>query len=124
MHEISLCRGLLQQVIQISDEHQASVIKSIQLKIGPLSGVEVELLKRSFPLVSQGTAAQDATLEITIMPVTVQCNECKTKSDITGMELSCPHCDSASTTLLNGDEMTLENVVLEQHEVKVTHHVH
>jgi len=124
MHELALCRGLLQQLNQIADEHQASAIKSIHLKIGPLAGIEIELLKRSFPLVAHGTDAQDAALEITAIPATVQCQECDKKSEMEGIQFICPHCGSTATMLLSGDEMTLESVVLEQHEVKATHHVH
>ncbi len=129
MHEFSLCRGLLQQVIQIAEEHQASVIKSVHLKIGPLAGIEAELLKRSFPLVAHGTAAQDTRLEITAAKVTLFCIECRKKSDIKGVQLICPYCKCVNTKLLSGDEMTLDNVVLEQQkvktkEIKASHHVY
>ena len=124
MHELALCRGLLQQVTRIAEEHQASAIKSIHLKVGPLAGIETELLKRSFPLVAHGTAAQEALLEITPVKATIQCDECDKKSELDNIQLICPHCQSTATTLLSGDEMTLENVVLEQQEVKATHHVH
>jgi hydrogenase nickel incorporation protein HypA/HybF len=124
VHELTLCRGLLQQVTTIAEEHQASAIKSIHLKVGPLAGIEIELLKRSFPLVAHGTPAQEALLEITPAKATIHCDKCDVTSELDNIQLICPHCQSTATTLLSGDEMTLENVVLEQQEIKATHHVH
>ena len=124
MHELSLCRGLLQQVNRIAEEHESSEIKSIHLKVGPLAGIEIELLKRAFPLVSHGTAAQHATLEITITPVTVFCDQCDRKCEVETNQLACQQCGNTATQLLSGDEMTLENIVLEQQESDKKHHVH
>lgn len=124
MHELALCRGLLQQVTRIAEEHEASAIKSIHLKIGPLAGIEIELLKRSFPLVAHGTPAEEALLEVIAVKAMIHCDECDEKSELDTVQLICPHCQSIATTLLSGDEMTLENIVLEQQEVKATHHVH
>ncbi len=124
MHEFSLCRGLLQQVMQISEAHQAQAVKSIHLKIGALAGIEVELLRRAFPIVAQGTTAQHATLEITTLAATVLCTECGQTSVIKQHRLTCHHCKNRATQLLCGDELRLENIIIkqprnnEQHDVQ------
>jgi len=112
MHELSICRALLQQVNGIAEEHQADEVKVIRLRIGPLAGIECELLQRAFPLVSHGTAAQFATLEITTTPLTVYCDVCGRSSDVDPNQLACRHCRNCATQLTSGDEMMLESVIL------------
>ncbi len=124
MHELSVCRALLQQVTDIAEEHHAEEIKVIRLKIGPLAGIENELLLRAFPLVAHGTAAQHATLEITSMPVTILCQDCEEKSDVEINRLTCPHCNSSATQLISGDEMMLDSVILGQQSGAEERYVH
>ncbi len=125
MHELSVCRALLRQINQIAEEHLADDIKVIRLKIGPLAGIDSELLRRAFPLVSHGTAAQHATLEITSVPATIFCNDCEKKSDVVNInQLTCPHCNSTTTQLLSGDEMTLDSVILGQQSGTEERYVH
>ena len=62
MHELSVCQALVEQAERIARERQARVIR-LMLTIGPLSGVESELLRRAFPLASAGTCCEGAALE-------------------------------------------------------------
>ncbi|MCW8959436.1 MAG: hydrogenase maturation nickel metallochaperone HypA, partial [Gammaproteobacteria bacterium] len=50
MHELSLCRGLLQQVSELAREHRAQTVSRITLRIGPLAGVEIPLLESAFAI--------------------------------------------------------------------------
>ena len=64
MHELSVCQGLLDQVAGIARQNQATGVKLIRLRIGPLSGVEPQLLEQAFPLARAGTIAERAELAI------------------------------------------------------------
>ena len=46
MHELSVCQGLLRQVGKVAAEHEAHGVSRILLRVGALSGVEPDLLKR------------------------------------------------------------------------------
>ena len=50
MHELSICNALLDQVERIAAERGAHSVAKIVLRIGPLSGVEPELLRNAYPL--------------------------------------------------------------------------
>ena len=64
MHELSVCLSLLEQVQAIAAERGASQVTRIELKVGPLSGVEAELLRNAWPLASANTIAVDAEFVI------------------------------------------------------------
>jgi len=112
MHELSVCQALVEQAELIARERQARVIR-LMLQIGPLSGVESELLRRAFPLASAGTCCEGAALEILAAPVTVYCPDCMVTSEVAANKLLCPECGNWRTSLASGDEMVLQTVELE-----------
>ena len=112
MHELSVCQGLLKQVTNIAQQHRASSVKQITLHIGPLSGVEPQLLLQAFPLASAGSVAQDAALVVESLPIRVHCNSCHKDSDALINRLVCGHCGDYHTRVISGDELLLANLEL------------
>ncbi|GBE08062.1 MAG TPA: hydrogenase maturation nickel metallochaperone HypA [Gammaproteobacteria bacterium] len=113
MHELSICQSMLKQVNALARKHSASQVQSIHLQIGPLSGIEAELLMQSFPLVSAGTIAEGAELHIEKLPVRIRCQLCNKDSNVSVNQLICPHCGDSATQLLSGDEMFLHSIKLD-----------
>jgi hydrogenase nickel incorporation protein HypA/HybF len=113
MHELSICQSLLVQVEAIAQQHGAQRVTSITLHIGPLSGVEADLLQHAFTLARAGGVAEGATLAIEILPVRVSCQRCGQESEAAPNRLLCGHCGDYHTRLLSGDEMLLASVELD-----------
>ena len=114
MHELSVCQSIIDQVSHIAAEHQASVVEKIYLQIGPLSGVEPDLLQSAFPIARADSVASHAELVIKLLPVRVHCASCDTDSDVKSNRLVCGNCGNWQTQLLSGDEMILERVELQR----------
>jgi len=114
MHELAICQSLMEQVESIAEERNASSVTSITIGMGPLAGVEVQLLKNAYPIASAGSVAQDAELIIEHLPIKVRCNECGAESDALPNKLTCKQCGDWRTTLISGDEMMLMSVELEK----------
>lgn len=112
MHELAVCQALIEQVEATARAHGATAVEQIQLRIGPLSGVEVPLLKHAFPIASAGTVAAAAALEIESMPVEVRCRRCGARGEVPSNRLLCPSCGHWETELISGDEMLLVSVAL------------
>jgi hydrogenase nickel incorporation protein HypA/HybF len=113
MHELSVCLSLLQQLQGIAAEQQAQRITRIELGIGPLSGVEPELLRNAWPLASAGTLAVDADLAIEETDIVVRCRSCSAETAASANRLVCGHCGDFRTSLVSGDEMILKRVEFE-----------
>jgi hydrogenase nickel incorporation protein HypA/HybF len=113
MHELAICQSIIDQVSNISKQRNAKHVASISIGIGPLSGVEEQLLRNAYPIASVSTVAENAELIIETLPVRVHCNQCGEDSDAKINKLSCPHCGNWRTTLISGDEMLLLSVELE-----------
>ncbi len=114
MHELSICQALMNQVKSIAAENSANSVVSIVIGVGPLSGVEAELLKNAYPLASAGTVAEHARLIIEPLPIRVRCNNCNMESSVLPNKLICQHCGDWQTTLISGDELLLMSVELEK----------
>ena len=113
MHELAICQALMNQVESIVAERKAVNVVSIVIGMGPLSGVEEQLLKHAYPVASAGTPAEGAVLVIESLPVRVRCTQCGEKSDVAPNKLVCKHCGDWRTSLISGDELMLMRVELQ-----------
>ena len=114
MHELAICQSLMEQVESIAQERDARSVTSIVIGMGPLAGVEVQLLKNAYPIASAGTVAQDAELVIEHLPIKVRRMQCGSESDALPNKLTCKQCGDWRTTLISGDELMLMSVELEK----------
>jgi len=112
MHELSVCQSLIAEVERVAAAHDAERATKLTLAIGPLSGVEAPLLERAFTIARAGTVAEEAELEIEIMPVNVWCEECRTESEAEVNALVCERCGTWMVALRSGDELLLKSVEL------------
>lgn len=113
MHELSVCLALLEQVQGIARQREAARVVRIVLDVGPLSGVEPELLRNAYPLAAAGTLAADAKLDILTSGIVVRCSQCERESEAKPNRLLCGHCGDYRTNVVKGDEMILKSVELE-----------
>ncbi len=112
MHEYSLCIALLGQVERIAAEHRARRVARIELRLGPLSGVEAPLLARAWPLAAAGSLAEGAELVIETAPVRVACTACGAETEAAPNRLVCGACGDWRTRLVSGDELLLAHLEL------------
>jgi len=113
MHELSVCLSILDQVQSIAAERNADRVQRIELRIGPLSGVEADLLRSAWPMASAGTIAVDADLLIDEADIVVRCSTCDAETPAIANRLVCGECGDFRTTVISGDEMILQRVELE-----------
>jgi len=113
MHELSVCQALVRQLRDIAREQHAVRITRVIVQIGPLSGVEPELLRHAYPIASAGSPAADATLVLEPLPIRVHCENCGADSDASANRLLCGVCGDYRTRLISGDELLLASVELE-----------
>jgi len=118
VHELSICQDLLDQVLRIAAERSAPAVTRVTLRVGPLSGVEPELLQLAFPLARAGTLAEQAELVIESLPLRVRCDTCGAETDAAPNRLVCGACGDWHTRLASGDELMLVSVDLIEDERK------
>jgi hydrogenase nickel incorporation protein HypA/HybF len=110
MHELAVCRALVEQVEQLARQQNAQRISLIVVAIGPLSGVEPQLLEQAYPFAAAGCLAEGAELRLECAPVRVHCDQCQQDSEASANRLVCGHCGNWQTSLVSGDELLLTRV--------------
>jgi hydrogenase nickel incorporation protein HypA/HybF len=106
--------ALMDQVTAIARQHGARRVERIELRVGPLSGIDVPALRQAYPLAAAGTVAEEATLAFEPAPVRVRCTRCGAETDAAANRLLCGECGDFRTQLVSGDEMLLLRLELVQ----------
>lgn len=119
MHELSVCQALIDQVENLACEQRARRVLSLVVGVGPLSGVEISLLKQAYPVAAAGTVAEGAELELEHCPIRVHCRTCGEESVATANRLLCASCGDWQTDLVSGDELVLTRVEFLREQVYV-----
>ena len=112
MHELAICQSLLREVEVIAARHGGRKVMQIVVAIGPLAGVESQLLQRAFTVARAGTVADQAVLDVETGPVAVWCETCGAETFVPANALLCGGCGTWQVRLKSGDEMQLKRVEL------------
>jgi hydrogenase nickel incorporation protein HypA/HybF len=112
VHELSVCKALLDEVLRVAAHHHALRVTAVRIRIGPLSGVEPALLATAYPLVVAGTQAAASVLFIDETAVRVRCRTCGQETDAQPSRLICGACGDLHTELASGDELVLDSMEL------------
>jgi len=112
VHELSICQSLLSQVTDIASDRGADAVERIVIEVGPLSGIEPELLAQAFAVARTGSCAAGAALSIETTGVTVSCSSCGAQSQTVPNRLVCGACGGFRTRIVAGDELRRRRVEL------------
>ncbi|MCX7590227.1 MAG: hydrogenase maturation nickel metallochaperone HypA [Kiritimatiellae bacterium] len=112
MHELSIARALVDQVVGVIRTHGAIRATMVRVQLGTFSGVVKEALETAFPFAAEGTAAEGARLEIEEVPARVVCHNCGKTSQPDFPFLFCAECGKGDVELVAGRELLLTAVEL------------
>lgn len=112
MHELSVCEALLAQVRSTATTNGADGVGRITVRLGPLSGVEPDLLAQAFSIARNGPMTAEASLHIEAQPIRLRCRDCGNENEAETNRLLCKACGSYRTDLISGDELLLARVEL------------
>ena len=105
MHELAICRGILDVAGATLAEHAPGVgVSSVGVRIGRLTGIDPERLRFYFDLLITDTPLAGAVLRIEEVPVQGRCRVCSAEFVIESSEFTCEACGSA-VDLISGQEL-------------------
>lgn len=112
MHEISLLENVRDILQEHAETQQFSQVKKVTLEIGKLSCVEPEALKFGFEVVMKNSLAENAELNITELEGLAQCDKCKQTITIEALYDPCSICNHPFVTIIQGNEMKIQNLIV------------
>ena len=115
MHEISLCEGIVQLLQEQAETgpERYRIVKTVWLEIGQLAGVELSALRFGFDVVSRGTLAENARLEIIEQPGQAYCFNCEKNVVVQQRFDACPDCGSYQLQVIGGDQLRVKELEVE-----------
>lgn len=114
MHEYSIVQSLIESCEVHAKENNAKRVTKVVLKIGVMSGIEPQLLETAFDTFKEETICDGAELVLNIQKILILCNTCHKKSTLEKFEYLCPSCKSSELNILDGEEMYLMQLELEE----------
>jgi hydrogenase nickel incorporation protein HypA/HybF len=111
MHELSIAYSVVEIATQSAKEVGATRVKSVQVRLGALSGVVRGALEFSYEIACAGTLLEGSTLVVRELPVRVYCAVCEREVELPSVQyFCCPVCDTPSGDLRQGREMDVEAI--------------
>ncbi len=111
MHEYSIVQALVERVAAEARARHATSVHRLSIRIGELSGVEVDLLTTAYATFRERTICEGAELDVHIVAARWECPACR-RAIGRGNLLSCPAC-AMPARLAQGDEIILDRIELE-----------
>lgn len=110
MHEMGIMEGVLDSTLKSAQQAHALRIRKITLSIGDMTECIDDALQFSFEILSENTLAQGATLVLNKVSPRSVCLDCRKEFDHDRFHRQCPYCQSYSTDLIAGRELSIDSI--------------
>lgn len=110
MHEMGIMEGVLDSALKSAQQAHALRICKITLSIGDMTECIDDALQFSFEILSENTLAQGATLVLNKVSPRSVCLDCRKEFDHDRFHRQCPYCQSYSTDLIAGRELSIDSI--------------
>ncbi len=111
MHEASIVGSLLSMVGGLVPAHQR--VQHIHVRVGGFTGVSPDAMQFYFEVLRDNTVGRQAGLTVLLEPLRAKCHECGQEAQFREPQWTCPRCGNPSLFYLNGTELDLVAVAVE-----------
>jgi len=105
MHELTLCRSLVDTLVEQAGAHGFARVVRVRLEIGPLGHVDADAVAFGFDVVSRGTLAEGAVLDVVRPAGAMRCAACAAEVEMAFEAGPCPSCGADELVVAGGDAM-------------------
>lgn len=115
MHELGVVFHVIDDVINIAKENEASSIAKVVLEIGTVSGIVDDYLLDCWKwAVEKHDETKGCALEIEHIEAITHCEACGENYDTVQYGKICPKCGSERTYLIQGNEFIIKEIAVTQ----------
>lgn len=113
MHEMSLAESALQIIEDAACKQGFTRVRTVWMEIGALAAVEPDAMRFCFDVVTHGSIAEQARLEIVEMAGQGRCGKCAQDFPLAALYEACPQCGSYDIKVTGGDGMCVKELEVE-----------
>lgn len=113
MHEFALANRIVERVsAALEKQRPGARVTTIRLRVGQLSGVEIEALKFGLELLFPQSPLAGAQVAIESVAPRLRCGQCGGESEVRYPPFRCPDCGGTQVELISGRELQVDSVEL------------
>lgn len=116
MHELPVTQSICNIAVREGKRIGAAKICSISIKMGDYCDYVPEIIQEYFNMVSEGTIAEQAKLEVERVPATLYCADCGITSPVEHYKMRCPLCNGRNVELKTGKEFYISSMEIEDED--------
>ncbi len=113
MHEFSIAQGIIDYIKNYRNSNNVKV-KKVVIKAGIMQQIIPDSLIFFLNILKKENNLEETSFEIRESPVKVRCRECGAISIKNEINIICDKCKSYNTELLEGDELVIESLEVEE----------
>ena len=113
MHELSIAMNIADLATGHALKAGAERVRSIELDIGALSGVEIGALTFAMDIAFKDTLLEGAEVKVNRIEACCECPDCGHESDPDNLAAGCPFCGGSNVRISRGMEMQLNSLLIE-----------
>ena len=111
MHELGTVFYVIEQVDKICRENDLTVVGSVTLEIGEVSGIIPEFIVDCWNWArAKNEFMKNAELKIETLEAVTYCEDCQKTYPTLKYKKICPYCGSEHTYLLTGNEYNIKEI--------------
>ena len=108
-HEGGMAQDILRKILKEAETKGMKKVRKARVLIGESLLAHPENVQMSFDMISVGTVAESAKLEIRSSKLRARCASCGKEYE-SAHSLSCPHCAGREIKIISGQELLVESV--------------
>lgn len=113
MHEMSLAGGVLDLIENSAAREGFARVTRLRLRVGKLSGVEIESLRFALDAIAPGTCLEGAAIDIDEPPGEAWCMKCVRLTTLKNRGDACEHCGGFQLQATAGSELSVVDLLVE-----------
>lgn len=110
MHETAIVQDMFRIIDEVASKNQLHRIDKVHFTIGEMIQVVPDLFYFAFDAAKEDTIASEATVELELLPVKMQCNSCNHIFKVADNTFYCPNCNSSDLNLIQGKELLIKSI--------------
>ncbi|MCH5157407.1 MAG: hydrogenase maturation nickel metallochaperone HypA [Clostridiales bacterium] len=115
MHELGVVFHCIKQIKEIAAANNVTKINSVTIEIGEVSTVIPYYFEDCWNwAIKKEDLLMDSKLNIEVIPAVTHCEDCLKDYPTVVHGKTCPHCGSANTFLLEGNELYIKQIEVQE----------
>lgn len=118
MHELSLCQGMVDTILDELTRVQPppTRVTKTRIVVGRLHQIVPETMELAYEVTTRDTPLEGSSLELSHIPIRARCSACGQEQEVEQALFLCSACGTTGLEILSGKELYIESFEVEDED--------